>query len=67
MMNSAFDQEQRLSKTWGENRAGMPSPPGFRCPPPGRAGLRPPRFWTVSNAKVERYANICRPMDVVGN
>ena len=36
------------SKTWGENRAGMPSRPGFRCPPPRRAGLRPPRFWTVS-------------------
>ena len=28
---------------------------------------KPPRFWTVSNAKVERYANICRPVDVVGN
>jgi AraC family transcriptional regulator of adaptative response/methylated-DNA-[protein]-cysteine methyltransferase len=38
----------RPSKTWGESKAGMPSHPGFRCPPPCRAGLRPPRFWTVS-------------------
>jgi hypothetical protein len=32
----------------------MPSRPGSRCPPPRRAGLRPPRFWTVSKRSARR-------------